>query len=189
MLKDLVAANRSYRRFDGSVPVSRETLVELVELARLSASGGNAQALKFILSADAESNAAIFPHLAWAGFLKNWDGPADSERPGGYIILLCDTEIMKYPGVDHGIAAQSILLGAVEKGLGGCMIGAINHEGLREALALDNRYDIVLVLAIGAPGETVQIDPMPESGKTTYWRDSQDIHHVPKRSLDEIILR
>ena len=189
MLKDLVRANRSYRRFDESVAVDRQTLVELVDLARLSASGGNAQALKFILSADVESNAAIFPHLAWAGFLKDWDGPAEGQRPSGYILLLNDTEIMKYPGVDHGIAAQSILLGAVEKGLGGCMIGAINHEGLREALKLDNRYDILLVLAIGKPAETVRIEPMPESGKTAYWRDEADTHHVPKRSLDEIILK
>ena len=188
MLKDLVRANRSYRRFDESVAVDRQTLVELVDLARLSASGGNAQALKFILSADVESNAAIFPHLAWAGFLKDWDGPAEGQRPSGYIILLNDTEIMKYPGIDHGIAAQSILLGAVEKGLGGCMIGSINHEGLRETLDLDNRYEILLVLAIGKPAETVKVEPMPESGQTAYWRDEADVHHVPKRSLDEIIL-
>jgi len=189
MLKDLITANRSYRRFDQAAAVDRETLVELVDLARLSASGGNAQSLKFILSADAETNAAIFPHLAWAGFLKDWDGPAEGERPGAYVILLNDTEILKYPGVDHGIASQSILLGAVEKGLGGCMIGSINHEGLREALEIDNRYDILLVLAIGKPGETVEIEPMPESGKTNYWRDDADIHHVPKRSLDEIVIR
>ena len=188
MIKDLVASNRSYRRFDERVSIDRETLVELVDLARLSASGGNGQPLKFILSADAETNGAIFPNLAWAGFLADWVGPADGERPSAYIVIVNDTEICKYPGVDHGIASQSILLGAVEKGLGGCMIGSINHEGLREVLDLDNRYEIVLVLAIGKPAETVEVEPMPESGKTAYWRDEVGVHHVPKRSLDEIIL-
>ena len=188
MLKDLITANRSTRRFDETHTVDRDTLVELVDLARLSGSGGNAQPLKFILSADAETNAAIFPHLAWAGFLKDWEGPTPGERASAYIVIVCDTEILSGAGVDHGIAAQSILLGAVEKGLAGCMIGAINHTGLRKALDLDNRYDILLVLAIGKPAETIQVEPMPSDGKTTYWRDEQSVHHVPKRSLDEIIL-
>ncbi|MHC4984834.1 MAG: nitroreductase family protein [Planctomycetota bacterium] len=188
MLKDLIATNRSYRRFDESCAIERDTLVELVDLARLSASGGNGQPLKFILSADAETNAAIFPNLAWAGFLKDWPGPAEGERPAGYILIFCDTEIAKYAGVDHGIAAQSMLLGAVEKGLGGCILGAINHDGLRAALDVDNRYEILLVIALGKPAETVQVEPMPPDGKTAYWRDDAGIHHVPKRSLDELIL-
>jgi len=188
MIRGLVARNRSYRRFDESHAIDRETLVELVDLARLSASGGNAQPLKFILSADAKTNAAIFPHLAWAGFLKDWPGPAEGERPTAYIVIVGDTEVLKMFGVDHGIAAQSILLGAVEKGLGGCMLGAIDRDGLREALAIDGRYDILLVIALGRPAETVQIDDLPADGSITYWRDDDDVHHVPKRSLDEIII-
>ena len=188
MFKDLIATNRSYRRFDESHRIGRETLVELVDLARLSASGGNGQPLKFILSADAETNAAIFANLAWAGFLKDWPGPAEGERPAAYIVIVCDTEIAKFAGVDHGIAAQSMLLGAVEGGLGGCMLGAINHDGLRTALEIDNRYEILLVIALGKPSETVQIEPMPPDGKTAYWRDEAGVHHVPKRALDELIL-
>ena len=188
MLKDLIAKNRSYRRFDEAHAIDRETLVELVDLARLSASGGNGQPLKFILAAGAETNVAIFANLAWVGFLKDWPGPAEGERPTGYIILLCDTEIAKFAGVDHGIAAQSILLGAVERGLGGCILGAINHDGLRAALKIDNRYDILLVIALGKPAENVKIEPMPAGGKTAYWRDQAGVHHVPKRSLDELIL-
>ena len=188
MLKDLIAKNRSYRRFDEAHAIDRETLVELVDLARLSASGGNGQPLKFILAAGAETNVAIFANLAWAGFLKDWPGPAEGERPTGYIILLCDTEIAKFAGVDHGIAAQSMLLGAVERGLGGCILGAINHDGLRAALKIDNRYDILLVIALGKPAENVKIEPMPAGGKTAYWRDQAGVHHVPKRSLDELIL-
>ena len=188
MLRDLITANRSTRRFDESHAVDRGTLVELVDLARLSASGGNGQPLKFILSADAATNAAIFANLAWAGFLKDWPGPGEGERPVAYVVIVCDTDIAQGAGVDHGIAAQSILLGAVEKGLGGCILGAINHTGLRTALSLDNRYEILLVLALGAPGETIQIEPVPPDGKTANRRDDAGVHHVPKRSLDEIIL-
>ncbi|MHC4563815.1 MAG: nitroreductase family protein [Planctomycetota bacterium] len=188
MLKDLVLANRSYRRFDQSVAIDRATLLELVDLGRLSASGGNAQPLKYVLSCEVEMNAAVFPHLAWAGFLKNWLGPAEGERPSAYIVILGDTEITPGFGVDHGIAAQSILLGATERGLGGCMIGSIDREGLRKAMSIDARYDILLAIALGKPAETVQLEDLPPDGKTAYWRDADSIHHVPKRPLDEVIV-
>ena len=188
MLKDLVTKNRSYRRFDAAFKVSEETLKELVELALLTASGGNQQPLKYILSADTEKNRKIFDCLAWAAALKDWDGPNYKQRPSGYIIILNDTEIMRQPGCDHGIAAQTILLGAVEKGLGGCMLGAVNREKLRSALDIPTRYNILLVVAIGKPDETVLLEPIPASGETKYWRDEEGNHHVPKRGIDEAIV-
>jgi len=188
MLRDLVLANRSYRRFDQSVAIGRATLMELVDLGRLSASGGNAQPLKYALSCEAEMNAAIFPHLAWAGFLADWPGPAEGERPSAYVVILGDTEILRDFGVDHGIAAQSILLGATERGLGGCMIGSIDRDGLRKAMRIDERYEILLVIALGKAAEVVKLEELPTDGKTTYWRDPDGVHHVPKRSLDEVIV-
>ncbi len=187
MLRDLVLANRSYRRFDQSVAMDRATLEELIDLGRLSASGGNAQPLKYAISYDPAMNAAIFPHLAWAGFLPDWDGPAEGEQPTGYIVILGDTEVLNDVGVDHGIAAQSILLGAAERGLGGCMIGSIQREGLREVMAIDAQYRILLVLAIGKPAEDVVVDEATD-GKITYWRDEADTHHVPKRPLGDVIV-
>ena len=127
MLKELVKRNRSYRRFVESETIGMDTMRELVELARFSATGGNQQPIKFMVSCDPEQNAKIFPTIAWAASLKDWDGPVEGERPTGYIIILGDTEISNSFGVNHGIAAQSILLGAVEKGLGGCMIGSIRR--------------------------------------------------------------
>ena len=188
MLRDIVIANRTVRRFDQSVAIDRATLRELVDLGRLSASGGNAQPLKYALSCDAELNAAIFPNVAWAGFLADWDGPAEGERPTGYIVILGDTEILNDYGVDHGIAAQSIALGATERGLGVCMIGSIQREGLREAMQIDERYQILLVLAIGKPAETVVVDETPVDGSFLYWRDADSVHHVPKRMLDDVIV-
>jgi nitroreductase len=188
MLKDLILQNRSYRRFRQNVSVDRETLRELVELARLSPSAANLQPLKYLLACDPETNARIFPHLAWAGYLTEWPGPAEGERPAAYIIILGDTQIMQSSGCDHGIAAQSILLGAAERGLGGCMIGSIQREALRAALNIPARYNILLVIALGQPAETCVIEPVGEAGDIKYWRDDAGIHHVPKRSLDELIL-
>ncbi len=188
MLATLIRKNRSYRRFDAQTPISRETLRELVELARLSASGANRQPLKFWLACEPEENAAIFPHLGWAGYLRDWDGPAEEERPTAYILILGDTEISQNFGVDHGIAAQSILLGATERGLGGCMIASIQREALRAALEIPDRYEILLALALGKPAETVVIEAVDATGDIKYWRDENGVHHVPKRALDTLIL-
>ena len=188
MLKDLVRKNRSYRKFQQDVPIEMETLRELVDLARLSASALNMQPLKYMLSCDPQKNALISPLLGWAAFLKDWPGPAEGERPSAYIIVLGDKEISQGFGCDHGIAAQSILLGATEKGLGGCMIATVKRQELSQVMGIAPQYEILLVIALGKPGETVVIDTVGADGNTRYWRDSENVHHVPKRALDDIII-
>lgn len=188
MIRDLILRNRSYRRFDEQVDIKLETLRELVDLARLSASAGNMQPLKYILSCQAERNSLIFPHLAWARYIKGWSGPCEGERPSAYIIVLGDTEISGSFWCDHGIAAQSILLGAAERGLGGCMIASVDKEGLRKALEIPTRYEVLLVLALGKPGEKVVLETVGPGGDIKYWRDGEGVHHVPKRPLDDIII-
>ncbi len=188
-IRELVMRNRSCRRFDQSVPVTRQTLEELVDLARLSPSAANLQPLKYILSCEPEMNARIFPHLAWAGYLKDWPGPSEGERPAAYAVMLNDTEISCSAGCDHGIAAQSMLLGAVEKGLAGCMIGLIRRDDLRAELAIPEQYEILLVIALGQPKEKAVIEAVGPEGDIKYYRDDAGTHHVPKRSLDELILR
>jgi nitroreductase len=186
--KELVTQNRSRRRFIQNQPIEMETLRELVELARLCPSGSNRQPLKFLLINIPEENATVFQHVGWAGYLKDWEGPVEGERPSAYIIILGDKTLNKVFGVDHGIAAQTIMLGAVEKGLGGCILGSINEDSLAEALDIPDEYEILLVLALGTPKEEVVIDPVGPDGDIKYWRDKKEIHHVPKRSLEEIIL-
>jgi nitroreductase len=188
MIRDLALKNRSYRRFHEEVDIKLDTLKELVDLARLSASAMNTQPLKYILACDRQRNSLIFPHLVWATFLKTWPGPGEGERPSAYIVILGDTEISRFWDYDAGIAAQSILLGATEKGLGGCMIANIRKEGLPKALKIPERYEILLVMALGKPKETVMIETVGPSGDTKYWRDSKGVHHVPKRPLDDIII-
>jgi nitroreductase len=187
MLRDLILKNRSYRRFHQDFVIEHQTLKELVDLARLSASAANLQPLKYVLSCEPEKNALIFPHLGWAGYLKDWPGPAEGERPSAYIIILGDTTVSRTFGCDHGIAAQSVLLGATERGLGGCMIGTVQRQELSTILDIPAHYEILLVLALGKPKEKVIIESVTQDGDVKYWRDAQGVHHVPKRSLDEII--
>lgn len=182
-----IRQNRSFRRFHQDHAISLETLRGLVELARLSASAGNQQPLRFLLSCEPARNAAIFPALAWAAYLRPWTGPAEGERPSAYIVILTDTRFSKAPHYDAGIACQSILLGASEQGLGGCIIGAIKQETLRNALNIPQEYEVLLALALGKPKETVKIEATRE-GDIRYWRTTDDVHHVPKRALDELIV-
>jgi nitroreductase len=187
-IRKLIISNRTYRRFYQNEPIESKTLRQLVDLARLSGSAANLQPLKYILTCEAERNASVFPHLSWAGYLRDWPGPPEGERPSAYIIILLDTAISKSAGCDHGIAAQSILLGAAEMGLGGCMIGSIRREGLRTELNLEDQFEILLVIALGKPKETVRLENVGADGDIRYWRDEDGVHHVPKRSLDDIIL-
>jgi nitroreductase len=188
MLRDLVIKTRSYRRFQENVAISEATLRELVDLARLSGSAGNLQPLKYILSWTPEKNAKIFPTLGWARYLKEWGGPKEGERPTGYIIILGDKEISQSFFYDTGIVCQTMLLGAMEKGLGGCMIATVDRVALRRELAIPEKFEIGLVVALGKPAETVVIDPVAATGEIKYWRDEKSVHHVPKRALADIIV-
>lgn len=189
MLKDLVLKNRSYRRFFEDEKICELTLRELVDLARNTAASVNFQVLKYKLVNQPEENKRVFENLAWAGLLKDWKGPEEGERPSAYIIVLCDKSISLSKPIDVGIAAQTILLAATEKGLGGCMFGSIRREKLAEDFEIDlEKYSIELVIALGKPKETVKLVDLPESGSTAYYRDENSVHYVPKRSLEDIII-
>jgi nitroreductase len=185
---DLVIKTRTYRRFDESHRIEYKSLRELVNLARISASAANRQPLKYLLYGNTDDCERIFPFTAWAGYLKDWPGPDRGERPTAYIVILGDKSITENFGVDHGISAQTIMLGANVEGLGGCIIQSIDREGLRNELSIPDRYEILLILALGKPVEKVVIDEIRD-GNIKYWRDNDNTHHVPKRSLDEIILK
>lgn len=187
MLKDLVLKNRSYRRFHEDYIIDSGILLDLIALARITPSAANRQPLKYILSNSTEKNAKIFETLAWAGYLKDWPGPEPGERPSAYIIVLGDTEVIKDFSADPGISMQTILLGAVEKGLGGCMFGSIKRSLLSKNLDIPERYQVLYIIALGKPKENIILDDII-GDDIKYWRDDKLNHHVPKRSLDELIL-
>ena len=184
MFADLVKKARSIRRFDEQDPIPPDTLRELVDIARLVPSAGNHQPLRYCLISSTEDRQRLFPSLAWAGALKDWDGPGPGERPTGYILILSRREA----GPDLGIAAQTIQLAAVSLGYGACMLGAIKRDQIKKDLSLPAHLHLNLVIALGRPAETVVLEPLPEDGSTNYWRSADGGHHVPKRSLEDVLL-
>ncbi len=189
MMKELVSKCRSYRRFYEEERITEEQLKELVDLARMTASAANAQALKYRLVCRKEECEKLFPQITWAGALTDWDGPEPGERPSGYIVICCDQTLGKNKMWDEGITAQTIMLGAVEMGFGGCMIASFKRKETAEILGIDQeRYQPSLVLALGKPKETVVVVPMKEDGDVRYYRDEKQVHYVPKRELEDLII-
>lgn len=188
MLKDLLQKNRSYRRFHQNEPVKPEQLRSLVDLTRSCSAAGNVQSLRYLLSFEPHRNERIFGYLGWAGYLKDWSGPQEGEKPAGYIVVLGDKTLSENFGADLGICAQTILLGAVEQGLGGCMIAALQKQQFREEFKIPTRFEILLVIALGRPAEEVRLVDKAEDGDIKYWRDAEGVHFVPKRTLDHLVL-
>lgn len=181
---------RSYRRFDEGDPIPEALLIDLVNLARTVGSGANRMPLRYrIVSAAAERD-AVFSQLKWAGALPEWDGPEAGERPTGYIVV-CDAGHGATTQVDEGIAAQTIVLAATQAGYGGCMLHAFNKAGVTQALGLEAAgVAPLMVIALGRPAEDVRLEPLSSSpdGSTNYWRDEASVHHVPKRSLADVLV-
>ncbi|MCF8091748.1 MAG: nitroreductase family protein [Desulfotignum sp.] len=188
-IKTLVKENRSCRRFDNAAKIDIKELEDLVGLARHCASAANNQPLKFILSTDEQTNKNIFSCLGWAAYLTDWPGPEPAQQPSAYIVITGDHTISDKFWCDHGIAAQTILLGARAKGLAGCMFGAINIKKLNTFLQIPDHLEVKLVVALGKPVEKAVIDPVGPDGNIKYFRDENQVHHVPKRSLEDLVFK
>lgn len=191
MLKDLIIASRSYRRFDESIKITEEMLCDWVDCARLSPSSINLQMLKFRLVTKQNELDAMLANTRWAGKITDRKLPPDGHGPTAYIIICADTDVIataEHFLKDVGICAQSIMLAAAEAGFGGCMIGSFSPEKVTNALALPENLIPRLVLALGKPDETVVLTDLPASGDTSYYRDG-DTHVVPKRTLEELIVK
>ena len=186
-IAQLVHATRSCRRFREEQAVARETLRGLIDLARLAGSAKNLQPLKYLIVNTPAQNAAIFPHLGWAGYLPEWPGPMAGERPAAYIVCLLDTRLATEAACDLGIASQNILLGATDLGLAGCRIASLSGK-LHQTLRLPAHLEILLVIALGFPCEQVVIEEAGPDDDIRYWRTPDQTHHVPKRRFADIII-
>ena len=191
-LAELVARTRTVRRFREEAPLAPALLEQLVDLARLGGSARNAQSLCYLVVTEPALRAALFPLLAWAGYLPDWPGPAAGERPAAYVVCVLDRERQRGPEseahFDLGISTQNLLLGAAEHGVMGCRIGAFPADKVRTLLQLGARYQPLLVVALGEPAETVVVETVGTDGDIRYWRDADGVHHVPKRPLGDILL-
>lgn len=191
MIRDLVVKSRSYRVFDEIFKLEKEDLVDLIELSRFSPCGKNGQYLRFIPIYKEEILNKIYPYLAWAAYLKDWSGPKEGERPTGIILIVSKEGTLTDPilACDVGIVSQTIMLGAVEKNLGGCMIRALNRKKIAEVLNLSDDYIIHIALAIGKPAQEVIIEDINEGNDIKYWMDEDKTHHVPKIVLEDLIIK
>ena len=190
MIQELVKQTRTVRRYKEEEPVDPRIVEELVNLARFGGSARNGQPLKYMIVIEKDMCEQVFPHLGWAGYLTDWPGPEPGERPTAYIICLLAKDRCKGPEseahFDLGISTQNMLLGAAEKGIFGCRIASLSNK-LSDTLAIDEGHKILLVLALGYPAEKVVVEEMKTESDIKYWRDSDGVHHVPKRSLKDIL--
>lgn len=189
-LKTTISATRTYRRFDEQKALTQDTLHQLVDLARLAGSSRNCQPWQYMVVTENNLREDIFPYLGWAGYLQDWKGPAEGERPSAYILCLLNHDWLNVPEklayFDLGISSQNLLLGAIEKNIGGCRIGAFSPK-LADLFTIPSHLTLELVIALGVPAEKVVVEQI-DNNNTHYWRDEKDIHHVPKRTLDDIII-
>lgn len=192
----LVAESRTYRRYDGR-PLSAQDLRGLVDAARLAPTGNNSQQLRFRVVPGMEDPAGcqlVFSHLHWAASLPDWSGPEADERPGGYVVVCLPRKVAASPVrlIDVGIAAQTLALAAAASGLGTCMHKSYD-ACLGSELGLDAfGLDVALVLSVGGRGEKVVLERAgvgaAQGHGLTYWRDPDRSHHVPKLSLEELLV-
>ena len=185
MLKDLVLKNRSYRGYDNDRRITKEEMLELVDLARLVPSAANRQPLRYHIAADKAEVDAIQALTLWAGALAHLNLPYEGHRPTGFVVICHDTTCGQNL-MDVGIAAQTLLLAAAEKGFGGCMIGSFKKKELTELLHFEENIVPSLVIALGVPDEEIHL--VEAEGDVTYYRDENDVHYVPKRKLEDILV-
>jgi len=190
-MREIIAKTRTFRRFFQKESISSETLLELIDLARLGGSARNGQPWQYMIINSPELCDKVFPFLGWAGYLSDWKGPAEGERPSAYILCLLNSNWMKGPETeaqfDLGVATQNLLLMAMENRIGGCRIGSINPK-LASLFHLPDHLKISLVIALGRPRETVILDECKADSDIKYWRDGDGVHHVPKRSLESCLV-
>ncbi|WP_308773913.1 nitroreductase family protein [uncultured Bilophila sp.] len=186
---ELVTGARTCRRFREAEGMPAGTLEWLVECARVTPCGGNAQALRFAAAETPEACAAVFPALKWAGMLTDWDGPEAGERPTGYLVILGEAGTRaKLNAIDAGIAAQTIQLAAYTRDLGCCIFLSFDPRRIRETLGIPENLEPLLVLALGAQKEVRRVETVGADGSVKYWRDAQGVHHVPKRPLKDLLI-
>lgn len=188
MIKELVQKNRSYRRYDENFKLTKDDLLQLIDIARLGASGANKQPLRYFLSYNFETNEKVFANISWAGYLPDFKHPKKGQQPTAYIVIVKNVNAGGTPEFDAGIACQNILLAATEKGLGGCIFASVNAKKLHKLLKLPSNYEIMLAIAIGKPIENVIIEDIKEGEDIRYWRDDKQNHFVPKIVSADLVI-
>ena len=182
-LESLLKRNRSYRGYDASHPVTEADLLRLLEVVPWVGSGMNAQPLRFRLVSGAAAS-LVHPLVTLGGALPEEHLPHPGEEPSAYIVV-CSKSSGRVVDIDLGIAAQSILLRAVENGLGGIFILNFRAAALRDTLDLS--LEPIAVIGIGKPLERIFLIPASEGDSLAYYR-KDGAHFVPKLGVKDLLL-
>jgi nitroreductase len=183
-LDTLLHRNRSYRGYDPSRTVTRDELLKLVEVTTLVPSGMNRQALRYRLVTEADSD-KVLPLIRLGGALPELHLPFPGTEPRAFLVICSTVPESPVIDIDLGIAAQSLLLKAVEMGLNGIIIRAFDPVKLQEALGLELLP--LLVIAIGKGAENIYLKPVEAGESLAYYR-KDGVHFVPKLKAEELLI-
>ena len=191
MIKDLAKKSRSWRGYDESRRFTREELLEFVDCARYAPTTINHQPLKYVIAYKKETVDKIQPYTYWARSLPEAHLPHPGKCPTAFIVICQETEwkedITRYEK-DVGAVAQTMLLAATEMGLGGIMINNFHAQKISEVLELPAHLAPLLIVAFGKPDETIVLEEVDLGADLKYYRDENDVHHVPKRKLKDVVI-
>ncbi len=187
-IKELLKLNRTFRRFEQSPKPTIQELTDWVGSMRFTASGRNAQPLKYIIVTEEELCHKICASVGWAGYLKDWAGPQKDEEPTAYLVQLLDKKIAPKVHLDEGLQLEALSLLAREAGFGTCILSAFSQKEIKEMLKLEDDFQILSILAIGSPKEEViVVDLENPDDSVAYYRDEEGKHYVPKRKAEELV--
>ena len=183
---ELLEKTRSYRRFDEKRKISESDLRDIISAVRLCPSAANLQRIRIAPVTSPEECEAVFACLGFAGYLRDWPGPAEGERPVCYLVLMTDKRSDVNLGIDVGLCSEAMLLVARERGIGGCLFASFTREGIHAAIGRED-YEPLLVIALGYPAEQVVLEDVRD-GNIRYYRDAEGVHHVPKLTVEELTI-
>jgi len=184
---EIIKKRRTIRKFKQE-KIERALLEKFVDAARVAPSGSNLQPLKYIITDSDDQTEEVFKNVKWAGYIAPHGNPGENEKPVAYIIILADTEIRKTGGErDAGAAMENIILAAAEEGIGTCWIGSINRDELMKYFNIPEKYQIDSLVALGYPAEHPVVED--ENGSIKYYKDENGVLHVPKRKLEDVIIK
>ncbi len=179
---------RTYRRFEQR-PVAPEILTEAVDAARIASCGANRQTVRYIIVESADAVAAVLPLVHWAAYLPPEQGaPKPDELPTAFIAILQDDNLPGASDVDVGLALGSLTAAAWAHGVGSCIMGAINRPALTELLALPEGVRLCYMVALGYPTHKSHLVSM-QDGDVKYYLDDNRDFCVPKRGMEEVLLK
>lgn len=187
-IEEAIYKRRTIRRYKQD-PIPSDILRKLIDYARVAPAGSNIQSLEFIIVGSNEMRQKLFPLVRWASSLpKERRTPESGREPTAYIIVLVNTDIKQsYVDFDVGAAVENILLGAISYGIGSCWMGSIKGSKIKTLLEIPENYEIKHVISLGYPDEGSVVEPFEGSFK--YWKDEQGNMHVPKRALNDVIVK